>query len=185
MRRSDADTERFYRALWPERGAVLRTALFLCRNQNEAEDLVQEVFLKAFAAIDKLEEDRGAVPWLMAILRNTRIDRLRSRAAHPTVSLESLDAEPQVSETPESFPFDPSPETLLEALSDQTIIDALHELPEEIRWTLLLVDVHGMELTEAARIEQIPVGTVKSRVHRGRDMLRQLLAGRSKSRLAV
>ena len=172
---NDADVQRFYRVLWPERAGVLRTAYFLCRDASEAEDLAQDVFLKALSAIDQLTDDAGARPWLMTILRHTRIDRLRSRAAHPTLRLEAAEFEPALPEAPSLPPTDSTAEALLEALSDETIIKALQELPEEIRWTLLLVDVHGMEHAEAAQIQGVPMGTIKSRAHRGREMLRQTL----------
>jgi RNA polymerase sigma-70 factor (ECF subfamily) len=70
---------------------------------------------------------------------------------------------------------------MLENLSDQTMIEALLELPEEIRWSLLLVDVEGLELTHAAEIMAIPTGTVKSRLHRGRRMMRDKLQLRAES----
>jgi RNA polymerase sigma-70 factor (ECF subfamily) len=68
-----------------------------------------------------------------------------------------------------------TPEEMLEAFSDREIIAALQRLPEEIRWTLLLVDVQGMDHANAAEVLDVPVGTVKSRAHRGRNMLREIL----------
>jgi RNA polymerase sigma-70 factor (ECF subfamily) len=174
----DAHVERFYRVLWPQRAAVLRTAKYLCRDQNESEDLAQEVFIKAFGSIEQLVDEAGAVRWLMAILRNLRIDRLRARRRHPPLSVEALEFEPAAEEEAVEAPANLSAEELLESISDQEIIDALHALPEEIRWTLLLVDVHGMDQAEAAAIEGVPVGTIKSRAHRGRLMMKGLLAER-------
>ncbi|MGN6367854.1 MAG: RNA polymerase sigma factor [Phycisphaerae bacterium] len=181
----EADVEKFYRALWPHRAAVLRTARFLCRDVNEAEDLAQEVFIKAFGAVERVSEDRPALPWLMAILRHLRIDRLRAAGAHPGVSLEAVEVEPAAREGPVGELSGYSEEEMLEALSDQAIIDALRALPEEIRWTLLLVDVHGMDHGEAAEIEGVPEGTIKSRAHRGRRMMRELLSGVAKERVAM
>ena len=116
----------------------------------------------------------------MAILRNTRIDRLRAQRRRPAVSVESLEVEPAARGEAAEAPGDFSVEELLESISDERIIDALRELSQEIRWTLLLVDVHGMELAEAAEIEGVPVGTVKSRAHRGRLMMKERLMGMSR-----
>jgi RNA polymerase sigma-70 factor, ECF subfamily len=177
--------ERFYRVLWPHRAAVLRTARFLCQDAHEADDLAQEVFVKAFRALDQLTDDDGAVRWLMTILRHCRIDRLRASGAHSAVSLETAEIDLPDERQAHADLSDNSAEALLESLSDQTIIDALKKLPEEIRWTLLLVDVHGMDHDQAALIQGIPVGTIKSRAHRGRAMLRELLMTGPRLRLVV
>ena len=167
-------TQRFYAEVWPHAATVLRTAQYLVRDGVEAEDLAQEVMLKAFRHLDQLAEGTDAKAWLMTILRHTRIDRIRSAAAHVRdISLEDLGAEPAA-----AAPADEvwnEPEAVLQEFSDRQVIDALKKLPEEIRWTLLLVDVEGMEQAEAAAILEVPVGTVKSRAHRGRGMLRALL----------
>ena len=168
---------RFYAELWPHAAVVLRTARFLCRDEAEADDLAQEVMLKAYRALEQLQKDSDARAWLMTILRNTRIDRLRSSSARQgEMSLEQLAAEPAAAVEGDSDVAWSEPEELLEAFSDRQVIAALKELPEEIRWTLLLVDVEGLDQAEAARILDVPVGTVKSRAHRGRGMLRQALA---------
>src|SRR5260221_4225436 len=86
-------TQRFYDLVWPHRAAMLRTALFLTRNAEEADDLAQETMLKAFKAIDQFREGTNAKAWLMAILRNTRVDRLRAVGAS-VQSLEDLGIEP-------------------------------------------------------------------------------------------
>jgi RNA polymerase sigma-70 factor, ECF subfamily len=167
---------RFYAEVWPHAAVVLRTAQFLCRNEAEADDLAQEVMLKAFRHLDELRAGSDAKAWLMTILRNTRIDRIRSGANHQRdVSLEQLSAEPPAPAEGTSDPTSNEPEVVLQEFSDRQIIGALKELPEEIRWTLLLVDIEEIDQAEAAKILDVPVGTVKSRAHRGRGMLRAAL----------
>ena len=178
MEQSQA-TSRFYAEVWPHAQAVLRTARFLLRNSADADDLAQETMLKAFRSLDRLKPETDAKAWLMTILRNTRIDHLRSRASDKGVSLEQLASEPEASEQQagqlDSDDVWKNPESVLQAFADQQIIDAMRQLPEEIRWTLLLVDVNGMEIAEAAEVLNVPPGTVKSRTHRGRGMLRDVL----------
>jgi RNA polymerase sigma-70 factor (ECF subfamily) len=117
--------------------------------------------------------------WLLTILRHARVDRVRSLApSMGTVSLDDLKWEPPG--RPDSRAIDcetiaEDPEVVLGQFSDAEVIDALGRLPEEIRWTLLLVDVEGMDHREAAEILGVPTGTIKSRAHRGRMMLRDVL----------
>ena len=177
---SDSAQRRFYDELWPHMSAVLRTAHILCGgNGAEAEDLAQETMLKAFRAIDQLRPGTGGRAWLLTILRHARVDRARSSAsAARTVSLEDLAQEPagcRGSEALDRQAVAQDPEVVLAQFTDAEVIGALGRLPEEIRWTLLLVDVEGMDQKEAAQILQVPVGTVKSRAHRGRMMLREVL----------
>jgi len=159
---------------------VLRTAHLLCgRGSADAEDLAQETMLKAYRSIDQFQPGTDARAWLLTILRHTRIDRLR--AAHSTagtVSLEDLAQDPPG--RPDAAEMDrqaaaDNPEAVLAEFSDAEMIHALARLPEEIRWTLMLVDVEGMDHSEAAEVLDVPVGSVKSRAHRGRMMLRDAL----------
>ena len=171
----DSNT-RFYAEVWPHAAAVLRTAQFLCGNDAEAEDLAQEVMLKAFGHLDQYRAGSDMKAWLMAILRNTRIDRLRATAARQRdVSLEQLDLDPLAPVEAQDAEVWSEPEAILQAFSDRDLSKALRQLPDEIRWTLLLVDVEGMDHADAARVLGVPVGTIKSRAHRGRTMLREAL----------
>jgi RNA polymerase sigma-70 factor (ECF subfamily) len=169
-------TQRFYAEVWPHAATVLRTAHYLTRDGAEADDLAQEVMLKAFRHLDQLVEGTDAKAWLMTILRRTRIDRIRAAAAHVRdVSLEHLGAEPAAQTGGPVDDVWSEPEAVLQEFSDRHVIDALKKLPEEICWTLLLVDVEGMDHAQAASILDVPVGTIKSRAHRGRTMLRESL----------
>jgi RNA polymerase sigma-70 factor (ECF subfamily) len=188
MTQDDA-TRLFYEYLWPHRAMVLRTAQFLTRNHAEADDLAQETLVKAFRSIAQIDTSAGggggraasAKPWLSAILRNTRIDRMRTLGRHPadralSIEHEEFDAPAPPSAIAEPAPDVADPAALLEQFSDADLIRALRTLPEEIRWTLLLVDVEQIDQADAAQILGIPEGTVKSRAHRGRRMLRERLA---------
>lgn len=173
---SKADEDRFYRLAWPHMDTVLRTAQCLTHSPADAEDLAQETMIKAFKAINSIRDDSKAKAWLMSILRHARIDQ--RRATNDDASLEQLELEP----ARDDAVTDPNPdgawrdpEAVLNSLSDEQVIEALRDLPKEIRWTLLLVDVEGMEQADAAAVLTIPVGTVKSRLHRGRSMLRTAL----------
>ncbi|HRK30637.1 MAG TPA: sigma-70 family RNA polymerase sigma factor [Tepidisphaeraceae bacterium] len=167
---------------WPHRDVVVRTARVLMRHQAEADDLAQETMLKAFRAVDRFEAGTDARAWLLTILRNSRVDRLRSNAVRATVSLEAVVAADAVQESSEPHQYAPStdPDLILEQFSDAEVIDALQELSEDMRWTLLLIDVEGLDHADAAQILQVPIGTIKSRAHRGRLILRDRLESRAK-----
>ena len=170
-------TRRFYQLVWPWRADVLRVARFLSRDWAAAEDLAQETLFKAFRAIDRLDAGPDVKAWLLAILRNTWRDRVRALAAHPESSLDEISDEPQVSPEPDAAVPDPSGDSfaVLDAFSDQQVIDALQSLPRELCWTLVLLDVQGMSIQETAELLEVPAGTIKSRAHRGRRMLRDAL----------
>jgi len=141
-----------------------------------ADDLAQETLLKAFRALGADHDPRGNLKaWLFVILRNTWTDRLRKK--RDEVSLAEVGFEPRnyTSDVAITSEFGNDPQALMEIFSDQQVIDALKSLPEEIRWTLLLVDVEGVGVQDAAAILEVPSGTIKSRAHRGRAALRQIL----------
>jgi len=173
----DSASDAFYERIWPHRADVLRFAHFLTRDSTAAEDVAQETLLKAFKAIGDLEAGSNVHAWLLKIARNTWLDRLRSQAHRRETSFDEHPIEPAADEEPGSqWNGEPEElEELLEAFSDAQVIEALLELPEEMRWTLLLVDVQGLSLTEAAEIMAVPEGTVKSRCHRARNLLRSTL----------
>ena len=154
-------------------------------NAADAEDLAQETLLKAFRAMDTFRAQTNAKAWLLTILRNARIDRLRTRAGSaPPIGLEELAAEPEAGDSAADVAWD-SPQRILEAFSDGDVIDGLQGIAEELRWTLLLVDVEGMDHKDAADVLGVPVGTVKSRVHRARALLRQVLLPLARQRRLV
>ena len=166
-------TKRFDELIWPHMATVLRTAEILSHNAAEAEDLAQDTMVKAFKSLDALRDDACAKAWLMTILRRAHVDRARSSRSFEQ-SLEGMNLDPAA--PPEALRIAgeaawDEPDEMLEEFSDRQMILALKELPKEIRWTLLLVDVEGLDQREAAEVLEIPVGTIKSRIHRGRAML--------------
>ena len=178
-------TQRFYETVWPHRALVLRAAMIHTANAADAEDLAQETLLKAFKAMDTFRAETNAKAWLLTILRNARIDRLRTRAGSaPAISLEELAAEPAAADSAADSAWG-SPQEILNAFSDADVIDGLQGIAEELRWTLLLVDVEGMDHRDAADVLGVPVGTIKSRVHRARAMLRQVLLPLARQRRLV
>ena len=171
--------KRFHELVWPQMPVVLRTAHILCGGRSaDAEDLAQETMIKAFRALDRFEPGSDIRAWLFSILRNARIDRVRATASADALSLDELAVDPPGRPDAEQLDrrtVEEDPEVVLTSFTDQQVIKALGDLPEEIRWTLLLVEVEGMSQQEAAEVLQVPVGTVKSRAHRGRMMLREVL----------
>lgn len=175
----DEATKRFYALVWPHSPTVLRAARYLVRNPAVADDIAQETMIKAFKAIGSFQDGTDMRAWLMTILRNTHIDHIRAAASlERQVSFKQLGTEPANYSGDTGCDDDPawdSPEDLLEGFSDCHVIEALHKLPEDIRWTLLLVEVEEMDHKDAAKVLGVPVGTVQSRAFRGRAMLRQTL----------
>jgi RNA polymerase sigma-70 factor (ECF subfamily) len=168
--------DRFKRLCWPLLGALLRSARFLTRSEAEAEDLVQDTLMKALRAMDSYREGTDVKAWLMTIMRRTQIDFIRAKGRRlESISLNDragFEPEGQIDCASAGVGRDCSdPEALLEQFEDPDIANALKVLPEAIRWTLLLVDVEGLDYQEAAGILGVPVGTIKSRAHRGRRML--------------
>jgi RNA polymerase sigma-70 factor, ECF subfamily len=170
------DAGRFYELVWPHAGAVLRVARILIGRDADAEDLAQETLMKAFRSLHTLREGAGAKAWLMTILRHNHIDHLRSKPP-PMLSLDDPAIQPCAApagraSSPQAAP---DAEELLESFSDGAVIGALGSLPKDIRWTLLLADVEQLDYSEIATVLDVPVGTIKSRVHRGRAMIKDAL----------
>jgi RNA polymerase sigma-70 factor (ECF subfamily) len=169
---------RFERLAVPYLAVLLRSAAYLARDQQQAEDLVQETMIKAMRAIDQFQDGTEMKAWLLTILRRCQIDAVRrDRHCAQMVSIEQagIDA-PDASDMLGQYDEDwTNPAELMERFGDADVIDALKELPEDLRWTLLLVDVEQLDHSVAANVLDVPVGTVKNRAHRGRAMLRDRL----------
>ncbi len=186
---NERQRERFNTLAWPHLSAVLRTATILTGgNQFDAADLAQETMLRAFRGIDGFSGSvDDARKWLLTILRNCRTDRLRTIAgSSPPMSLDALEHDPAA--VPTSADHDDewkNPRELLNRFADAEIITALKQLPEDIRWTLLLTDVEDLDIRQAAEILNVAPGTIKSRASRGRAMLREILLPLAKDRRIV
>jgi RNA polymerase sigma-70 factor (ECF subfamily) len=158
--------------------ALYRTALRMTRSEADAEDLVQETYIRAFRFRDQFTLGTNMKAWLFRILTNTFINTYRRKTAQPEVTdLEGIDefslyrrmADDRAAST------SPDPEAeLLNSVVDTEVTDALEELPEKFRTTVLL-DVEGFSYKEIAEMLGIPIGTVMSRLHRGRKFLQKRL----------
>ena len=157
---------------------LYRTALRMTRSEADAEDLVQETYIRAFRFRDQFTLGTNMKAWLFRILTNTFINTYRRKAAQPEVTdLEGVDEFSLYRRMADdrAASSSPDPETeLLKGVVDTEVTDALEELPEKFRTTVLL-DVEGFSYKEIAEMLGIPIGTVMSRLHRGRKFLQKRL----------
>lgn len=163
----------------PHLDAVYRFALRLTGSAAEAEDLVQESYLRAFKAWGQFERGTKAKSWLFTICRNVFLrGRERSRR-HDEIVSESVDRS-----GPGPNPVNPvwvsalgvDPEgDFFESIVDERIVEAIAALPEEYRTAVVLSDIEGLPYAEIAELVDVPVGTVKSRLFRGRRRLQEVL----------
>ena len=164
-----ADTEtvraRFDATVLVHLDGVFRLALWLMGNRAEAEDVVQETFSQALQSFHRFEPGTNARAWLFAIMRNVRSNRQRAfRRAPPLSDLgDEIDRVPAAEQTPQN-------------VTEPEVLDALGELPTGFQEVVLLCDVEELSYKEIARVLDIPMGTVMSRLHRARRLLRQALA---------
>ena len=152
-------------------------ALRMTRDVTEAQDLVQDVFLRAYRFFDRFEKGTNFKAWLFKILKNVYINKYRRESRMPQmVDVFGVEASNslQISKTPENEVFD--------KLLDDEITDAMDALPEEFRFAIVLSDLQGFSYKEIAEILDCPIGTVMSRLHRGRKLLRDSLYGYAKER---
>jgi RNA polymerase sigma-70 factor (ECF subfamily) len=158
---------------------VYRVARRLVGSREEAEDLVQQTYERAFRSWRQYTPGTNLRAWLLRILTNLNIDRGRRQQRSPQTT--SLDTEAGdyflynqlESQVPEE---NPDEDRVLERLSQDSIVDALAEVPHDFRDVIVLVDIGEFSYADAAQILDIPIGTVMSRLHRGRRILKQNLA---------
>jgi RNA polymerase sigma-70 factor, ECF subfamily len=174
-----ADPAGFADQAMPYMSALYAAALRMTRNPSDAEDLVQETFLRAYRGFEGFHEGTNLKAWLYKILTNTFINQYRAKKRRPDQvdlddtedfyifrrlgGLEAADA----TRTPEA--------EVLEGIPDAEVKEALESIPEQFRMAVILADVEGFSYKEIADILDVPIGTVMSRIHRGRRALQKKL----------
>jgi RNA polymerase sigma-70 factor, ECF subfamily len=158
---------------------VRATALRMTKSPDDAEDLVQDALVKAYASFTRFEPGTNFKAWLFRILTNTYINEFRRRRRAPDmVAMEDLEpgAEYEMSLEHSTVEFQPE-ELLMAKVPDEKLQAAMRLLPDEFRIAVTLCDVAELTYEEVAAAMGTPIGTVRSRVHRGRRMLRHALEG--------
>ena len=165
---------------------LFSSAMRMTRNRADAEDLVQETFLKGWRSFHTFQEGTNLRAWLFRIMTNTYINKYNAKQRRPD--------ETELDEVEELFlfrrlgAFDQSKmnasaeDQMLELFTDDEIKSALEELPEQFLLPVLLSDVDGFSYKEIAEMLDVPIGTVMSRLHRGRKVMQKLLYEYAKER---
>ncbi len=146
---------------------LFRVAMWLARNRTEAEDLVQETLIQALQSFHRYEPGTNCKAWMTTILYHLNSKRKRKLGQMPMLG----DAEEMLAET---LRFEPP---VVQHITDKEILKALKDIPQNFREVVILADVEEFAYKEIAEILDVPIGTVMSRLHRGRKILRGELAG--------
>ena len=176
-----ADRAAFAELAMEHMPALYTAALRMTRNPSDAEDLVQDTFLKAYRAFDRFEEGTNLKAWLYKILTNTFINNYRAAKRRPEKAdvedIEDLYLFHRLDSLATAGTGRSAEEELFDRITDDDVKQAIESLPEAFRIAVLLADVEGFSYKEIADITDVPIGTVMSRIHRGRRALQKALAG--------
>jgi len=167
--------ELFEQELLPHADALYNFAYHLTYNEEDANDLVQETFMKAFRFINSFDAGTNAKAWLFKILKNGFINEYRKKKKEPSkVDYEDIIAYQDADEEKGGVAFDLR-EDIFDGMMGDEITIALNRLPIDFKTVILLCDIEGFTYEEIAKIIDIPIGTVRSRLHRARNMLKESL----------
>ena len=165
---------------------LFSTALRMTRNKSDAEDLVQETFIKAWRSFHTFQTGTNLRAWLYRIMTNTFINKYNSKLRKPTETeldeVEELYLYKRLGSIDQSKLSSSAEDQMLELFTDDEVKKALEELPETFRLPVLLSDVDGFSYKEIAEMLDIPLGTVMSRLHRGRKLMQKMLYEYAKER---
>ncbi len=164
--------EDFEEEIIPHLDALYNFALRLTSDPNDAEDLVQDTIVKAYRFFSSYEKGTNAKAWLFRILKNSYINNYRKQSKQPNQV--DYDEVATFYETIRAERTDTSDleDRMFRELIDDDISNALEELPEDFRTVVLLCDVEGFTYEEIANMLDVPIGTIRSRLHRGRNLLK-------------
>ncbi len=180
-KKSDRHRE-FEREALPHTDLLYNYALRMTNNSADADDLLQETFLKAYRFWDKYEPGTNIRAWLFRIMKNSYINRYRKETKEPTtVDYDEVENFYAAVKDRTTEPNDLQ-ETLYGNLLDDDVASAVADLPEDFRTVVILCDIEGLSYEEIAEFVDIPLGTVRSRLHRGRKLLRGKLLDYARKR---
>jgi len=166
----------FEKEALPHMDALYRTALRMTKNVGDAEDLVQEALVKAYRFWDKFEPGSNCRAWLFKIMTNVFINEYRSKSRSPmSVNVDDIDDNYLYGQLATNSDGDNPEKELFAKMLDDDVKKAIDELPEDFRIVVVLSFIEGFSYQEIAEIADLQLGTVKSRLHRGRKLLQKEL----------
>jgi RNA polymerase sigma-70 factor, ECF subfamily len=174
-----ADRDQFAEQAMEHTAGLYSAALRMTRNPSDAEDLVQETYLKAYRSFGSFEEGTNLRAWLYRILTNTYINAYRSKQRRPEEQelddIEDLYLYRRIGALESAVASRSAEDQLMDLFTDGEVKDAIEALPETFRIAVYLADVEGFSYKEIAEMLDIPIGTVMSRLHRGRKAMQKAL----------
>jgi RNA polymerase sigma factor (sigma-70 family) len=174
-------SKRFNEEFMPHVKAMYNFAYRLTLDEDDAKDLVQDTFLKAYRFIDSFETGTNAKAWLFRILKNSFINEYRRKSKEPAkVDYQEVETFYNSDDVDKEITTDLRVETVREMMGDEITL-ALNSIAVDFRTVVILCDLEGFTYEEMAKILDVPIGTVRSRLHRARNLLKEKLNSYAKS----